>query len=634
MDGLSLSTIWPSGDGEMARLIRTHEWAATPLGGVEGWPERLKLAVEMTLDSPQVSALVCGPELILIYNDRAAGLFGEQHPAALGRPLPVAFPGGWATVEPFYARAFAGETVTVSGQPLDTSGKGEPTDVFDAVLIPVRAGTGEVACVHMTGVEIGARLRVEAVMRESEERFRAFVNASSDVVYRMSPDWSEMRALDGRGFLFDTLQPSTGWMESYIASEDQADVRAAIAHAIANKTMFDLEHRVRRTDGTLGWTRSHAVPILDEDGTIVEWLGAATDVTFQHEAQTALRESEERLRHFGEASQDVLWIRDAETLHWTYLTPAFETIYGLSRKEALEGDNFRNWADLIVPEDREEATDHIRSVGDGRRVTFEYRIRRPLDGEIRWVRNTDFPILDATGRVASIGGIGHDVTELKRSAEHQATLLAELQHRVRNTLSVIRSIARRTAATSETVEDYAMELDGRLNAFARVQAAVTRNPTAGIDLEYLIADELNAHTARDGGQVRIKGPPIRLQPKAAETLGLAFHELSTNAVKHGALANSRGRIRIKWEREGTDGDGRLLLTWKESGVRPASLKPERRGFGTDLLLRTLAYELKGRAEHAIEPDGLRYTLELPLTDKVLAGNGASGPRSFGLVREP
>src|SRR3712207_9087536 len=111
-------------------------------------------------------------------------------------------------------------------------------------------------------------------------------------------------------------------------------------------------------------------------------------------------------------------------------------------------------------------------------------------------------------------------------------LLAELQHRVRNTLAVVRSIARRTGETSDTVEDYAMHLDGRLNAFARTQAMVTRNPSAGVDLETLVAEELNSYHAREGGQLRISGPPLRLCTKAAETFSLAVHELATNAVKY------------------------------------------------------------------------------------------------------
>ncbi|MBV9654073.1 MAG: PAS domain-containing protein, partial [Acetobacteraceae bacterium] len=141
----------------------------------------------------------------------------------------------------------------------------------------------------------------------------------------------------------------------------------------------------------------------------------AAIIISRHKENEERVRSEERLSQFGEASQDLLWIRRAETLQWVYLTPAFETIYGLSREEALSGDNFRSWLDLIVPEDREKADAAIARVRDGHYVSFDYRIQRPRDGAIRWLRNTDFPIRDETGEVALIGGIGHDLTEFRQT---------------------------------------------------------------------------------------------------------------------------------------------------------------------------------------------------------------------------
>ncbi|MBA3588982.1 ATP-binding protein [Methylibium sp.] len=135
-----------------------------------------------------------------------------------------------------------------------------------------------------------ARVRHEAnlSLRESEARLRAFVTASSDAVYRMSPDWSEMRHLDGREFIVDTEEPRRGWIEEYIHQDDQPRVLEAIGEAIRSKSPFALEHRVRRVDGTLGWTSSRAIPLLDAKGDIVEWLGTASDITARKEADEAL----------------------------------------------------------------------------------------------------------------------------------------------------------------------------------------------------------------------------------------------------------------------------------------------------------------------------------------------------------
>jgi two-component system, chemotaxis family, CheB/CheR fusion protein len=133
--------------------------------------------------------------------------------------------------------------------------------------------------------DIIERAQMEASLRESEERFRALVIATSDVVYCMSPDWSEMRLLYGRDFIPDTQEPSRVWLEKYIHADDQPRMMAAIDNAIAIKGVFELEHRMVRRNGTLGWVFSRAVPILNAGGEIIEWFGTAKDITALKEAE-------------------------------------------------------------------------------------------------------------------------------------------------------------------------------------------------------------------------------------------------------------------------------------------------------------------------------------------------------------
>jgi PAS domain S-box-containing protein len=137
--------------------------------------------------------------------------------------------------------------------------------------------------------DISERKRAEELLRRSEERFRALVNASSDVVYRMNPDWSEMGQLDGRGFIADTGKPRKDWLNEYIHPDDQPLLLQAIREAVRTRNPFQLEHRVRRADGTLGWTYSRAVPLLNGNGEILEWFGAASDVTARKEAEDNFR---------------------------------------------------------------------------------------------------------------------------------------------------------------------------------------------------------------------------------------------------------------------------------------------------------------------------------------------------------
>ena len=192
------------------------------------------------------------------------------------------------------------------------------------------------------------------------------------------------------------------------------------------------------------------------------------------------------------------------------------------------------------------------------------------------------------------------------------------QHQVRNLLAVVRSIARRTAETSQTVEEYAMKFDGRLSAYARTLAMLARNPEEGVELEYMLAEELLAAQAHDGDQVSISGPSVRLQPKAAETMGLAIHELATNAIKHGALGQSRGKVAVSWQVQ-KDASGEVLVfDWVESGGRKLMPMPTRRGFGVEMLEETLAFELNAKSELCFESTGFRCRIRLPVNAAIFA----------------
>jgi signal transduction histidine kinase/DNA-binding response OmpR family regulator len=198
-----------------------------------------------------------------------------------------------------------------------------------------------------------ARVRQEAesAVRKSEERLRALVTATSYAIYRVSSDWSKMLELEGKGFIADTDTPSTSWFDTYIHADDRTRVMAAIEKAISTKSMFELEHRVRRVDGSLAWTMSRAVPLFDADGEIVEWFGAATDITERVKAegtrQLLLGELNHRVKNTLASVQAIAQQTLRHTKEPTEFALRFSgRIQSLSRVHSLLTDTTWEGADL------------------------------------------------------------------------------------------------------------------------------------------------------------------------------------------------------------------------------------------------------------------------------------------------
>lgn len=202
---------------------------------------------------------------------------------------------------------------------------------------------------------------------------------------------------------------------------------------------------------------------------------------------------------------------------------------------------------------------------------------------------------------------------LRESRHRLQFLVAELQHRVRNILTVVRSVFGRTIEAGGTLDDVADHFKGRLDSLARTQVVVTQSLGGLIDLENLIRDELLSVGVSDGPHLTIDGPDIALTSKEAESIGLAIHELTTNALKYGALKNSTGKLDIRWTANMSYGESeRLDLIWTEQGVSAVAVKPTRRGFGSELIEEALPYRLGAETKLEFRGGGIRCTISLPM----------------------
>jgi len=198
----------------------------------------------------------------------------------------------------------------------------------------------------------------EKTLFQNEERLRLFIAASNSLVYRMNADWSRMENLVGKQLVADTPEPITNWKEKYLLPEDQPHVHAAIQEAIANRSIFDLEHRVILANGSIGWVHSRAIPLLNEEGHITEWFGAGTDITDRRHIDKALQQSEEKYRTILETIDEGFCIYELiydkgqpVDLRWIEINPAYEKQTGLKNvvgklHSELSPNTERYWFDI------------------------------------------------------------------------------------------------------------------------------------------------------------------------------------------------------------------------------------------------------------------------------------------------
>jgi PAS domain S-box-containing protein len=653
---------WPSGHGEMAASVRDFDWAKTSLGPIEAWPQSLKTVVDLALSAPQPMFVAAGADLICIYNDSYLPILGEQHPAMLGMPFAVAFAEIWEQLDLLVADTLKGNSHLVVDQSFALPWRpDQPQSWFTYSYTPFRDERDSVAGFLVVVTETTDRLLAERKLREDEERqafllklsdalrpiadpftvqqqasriLREHLGAGRVVYYETSGDEEVVSALAedvandipsllGRRFRWVDFEPGGSDMFRHGHSAGREDVQAEDSISPEQKAAFAATR-----------TRAFMLTPLMKSGRLVASLVASFNVPHhwtsaeirlleetaertwaaveRARAETALRESEERFRQFANAASGagwIGWIRGVDTLDLEFVSPVFEDIYGMSA-DAVIGD-VRKWAALIVPDDREGALERLEQVRKGQAVTHEFRIRRASDGAFRWIKSTDFPLSDEQGRVQRVAGIASDITEVKQSAEHQAILLAELQHRVRNIMAMIHSMTIRTAHTAQTVPNYADLMRGRLMALARTQALLTQTVNVGVDIGTLFRKEL-ATKALDEAQYQISGPDLVISPKAAEVLSLAIHELATNALKYGALAVPEGVVSVTWRV--ADAEKPLLsLLWSETRLPVTDwVPPARRGFGTELIEQRVPYELAGHGKVEITPQGAQALIEFPL----------------------
>jgi PAS domain S-box-containing protein len=452
------------------------------------------------------------------------------------------------------------------------------------------------------------RLQKVGTLRSTEERFRLVVENARDYAIftcdledRITNWYAGAEAVYGWSAEEAVGQPAAIIFtpEDREAGQDTLETKMAAREGSAPNVRWHV-----CKDGSRVFIEGMTTALRAADGSLRGFLKIGQDVTERQQADEALRESEELRRIALESGEMGAWrwnIRDQSVR----ADDVVQRLWGVSTSD--QPHRVSAYADLLHPEGAawlEVAM--AKEISPGEEFHAQLQVARgPAAG--RWVQlrgraERDKPWI--------INGVSFDITDEKTAAKRQEVLVNELQHRSRNLLGVVTAVANRTVKQGGSVEAF----EERLQALSRAQGLLSQAGSDTVEVGALVRAELAAHADGKTDWLTVSGPKVLLTVQQVQNFALALHELTTNAVKYGALKAETGRLTITWDVvRDRRGRRRLALNWVESGVDVRQDVPRRRGYGTELIQEALAYALRAEVAYTLGEDGVRCRIEMPVS---------------------
>ncbi len=598
------------------KLFNTFDWAANPLGVIPGWPETLRGAVRLMMTASTPMVMMVGEQGILLYNNGYADFAGQRHPHIFGMPAEEA----WPEIAPFnrvnVERGLRRESWALRSQELVLNRHGEPESVWmDLHYSPIVGedgmSMGTLCVVH----ETTDRVLAEQALARSEERMSLAISGT-DIVGTW--DWDvindKVTADDQFATLFnlDSLRAGLGVpIKDFLRAihpDDVERVGLEIGDALRNGGIYKSEYRLIDPDGSITWVVSAGRPRMDAQGRVHRFPGVAIDVTEQHRAAEALRESELQFRTLADTMPQMVWSTRPDGFHDYYNARWYE-FTGMP-DGSTDGEG---WSGMFHPDDQERAwAEWLHSLDTGEPYQIEYRLRHH-SGEYRWTLGRALPIRDEAGQILRWIGTCTDIHESRLAAEERELVAQELSHRIKNIFAVLNGIISLSARSYPEAKTFADQLRQRIYAlgeahdFVRPHGYFDASTDGQGALSALI--ERLMHPYNNNGETRVSfvGDDARVDDAAATPMALLFHELATNSAKYGALSNAGGKVTIT----GRQSNDAYHIEWRETGG-PSVVEPERLGgFGTRLVQLSVEGQMRGHLERNWLSGGLEVLISLP-----------------------
>jgi two-component system, chemotaxis family, CheB/CheR fusion protein len=469
---------------------------------------------------------------------------------------------------------------------------------------------------RMVGVHIDITERKRAVdrLQESERKLRDLLGALPAAIYVTDAaghiTYCNQSAVDLWGSKPELGRDKWSELVKYYHADGSPMALANCPTEVALKhgrIVREQEAIIERKDGTRIPIIPYPTPLRDETGTVVGVVNMTVDISKRKKAELLLADQTAQLALAGKAALVGNFAYDADS-EQMQISEGYAAIHGFP--DGTTEIARRVWQ-LGLPPEECVRLEEIRSRCFRERLAeydVDYRIVRS-GGEVRWIDARCFVSYHGDGRPKRVVGVNIDITERKRAEEHLQAMNAELDHRVKNVLATASAVATQTLNASSSSEQFVSAFEGRLRSMAQTHELLSERLWRGVPLAELLRRELAPYAG--GNNTEIGGPEVILTAEAGQTLAMVFHELATNAAKHGAFSARDGKVSVEWRQQlnGNAGTG-LVIEWQETGGLPAKAE-NKAGYGINVIRELIPHELAGKVDHVLTPEGACCQLEIP-----------------------
>jgi PAS domain S-box-containing protein len=448
--------------------------------------------------------------------------------------------------------------------------------------------------------------------RESEERLAATYEAATIGIAEADASGHLLRVNDALCKMLGRSREELLTM-TFFDYTDPAD-RAEDAALYARQTTGEIDSyvirkRARRADGSTAYLDVYSSSVRDSTRRFRHGVRVLQDVTEAKRAEDRLRESERHMRELLEALPAAVYTTDAAGRITFHNKAAVE----MAGRVPCEGDEWCVTWRLYRPDGsplpHEECPMAIALKEDRPVRGAEAIAERPDGTRVPFIPYPT-PLHDTDGKLIGAINMLVDITERKQAESRQRTLIDELNHRVKNTLATVQSLAAQTARHADGLQDFVRRFEARLLALAKAHDLLTKRHWEDAPLDTLVQEVVAPFAGEGMGRLQMDGPPVHLNARTALNLAMALNELATNAAKYGSLSCETGALSVKWHLGEQAGATKLELAWEERNG-PIVKLPVRRGFGTNLIERCIGRDMNGELEMAYDPQGLRCRIAIP-----------------------